>query len=282
MSDLAYCRRMNRQKLQRMRAFRSILAIVLSTALVAGPALAAPPSAAASGAPTRLARGPADVPTYRTQMPPPTTLNYRLSKGGWTGNGHLSWTPQPNNEYEARLEGRIVGIKVMTWVSTGAIDGAGVAPKRFTDTRRGKKMRVATFDDATGLLTYSGLPDEFGFPAGAQDRLSWMVQMAAIASAEPRRVATGQRISLFVSGARGDADVWSFKSLGAERVLTSSGQIAAIKLLREPRKPRDTRVEVWLDPSRHYLPVRAQLSNRNTDDAESDTLELLLEGSQPS
>jgi hypothetical protein len=31
----------------------------------------------------------------------------------------------------------------------------------------------------------------------------------------------------------------------------------ALRLSREPDRPYDTRVEVWLDPARQHLPVRA-------------------------
>ena len=36
------------------------------------------------------------------------------------------------------------------------------------------------------------------------------------------------------------------------------GDIATLKLVREPRKPYDTRAEVWLDPARRHLPQRVQ------------------------
>ena len=33
--------------------------------------------------------------------------------------------------------------------------------------------------------------------------------------------------------------------------------LGALQLRREPTRPYDTRVEVWLDPARQHLPVRA-------------------------
>jgi hypothetical protein len=33
-----------------------------------------------------------------------------------------------------------------------------------------------------------------------------------------------------------------------------------LSLRREPRKPYDTQVEVWLDPGRQHLPVRMRLT----------------------
>jgi hypothetical protein len=239
-------------------------------ALVAAMALATVPAHTAAATST-------EVPVYRTTLPPPLTLTYRLRKGGWTGNGDLTWQPRGKG-YQARLEGRVMGIKVMTWVSTGAIDAAGIAPARFNDERRGKSPWSANFQRPAGPIVYANKPDQHALVPGAQDRLSWMVQVAGVASADPQRVAKGERVSFFVSGARGDADVWSFQSKGPETVTTPAGSVSAVKLLREPRKPNDTRVEVWLDPARHHLPIRARLTNVQ----ENDTLELLLEEMQPS
>ncbi|MEY4563566.1 MAG: hypothetical protein RLZZ618_2843 [Pseudomonadota bacterium] len=229
---------------------------------------------AAGPARAALAAPAADVPVYRTRMPPPITLEYDMRKGSWSGSGELVWRPT-GARYQAKLEGRVAGFKVMTWASEGGLDTAGVAPVRFTDQRRGKSMMAANFQRQSGRITFSGPSSEFALVPGSQDRLSWMVQIAAIAAADPQKVASAQRVSFFVAGARGDADVWSFQSQGTEDVMAGGGTVQAVRLLREPRKPNDTRVEVWLDPKQHYLPVRARLTS------DGDTLELLLRETHP-
>ena len=221
--------------------------------------------------------GAGDVPVYRTRMPPPITVRYVISRGPWSGNGELVWQHQ-DARYHARLEGRVAGFKVITWDSVGQVDNDGIAPLRFTDERRGKSMLAANFQRSNSKITYSGPGTDQPLIPGTQDRLSWMVQIAAIANADPQRVAPGKRVSMFVSGARGDADVWSFQAIGMENVPIGGASVPAIKLLREPRKVHDTRVEVWLDPQLHHLPVRARLTNS----PENETLELVRRGSDPS
>ena len=54
--------------------------------------------------------------------------------------------------------------------------------------------------------------------------------------------------------------------------MKASALAKALKLVREPRKPHDTGVEVWLDPTRQHLPARARLS-----DGGRDALDLLLQ-----
>lgn len=204
-----------------------------------------------------------DVPTYRTKAPPAMTLGYELHYGRWTGSGELQWRPN-GNSYEARLEGRVAMMKVITLVSRGGFDDAGLAPTRYTDQRRGRGEQAANFQRKAGKITFSGHAVEYPLLEGSQDRLSWMLQLAAIALAEPKRVGPGGRIVLHVVGARGDADVWAFHVEATEEVSTPEGSMKTVKLVREPRKPHDTRVEVWLAPGLHYLPVRAKQTTENS------------------
>jgi hypothetical protein len=87
-----------------------------------------------------------------------------------------------------------------------------------------------------------------------------MLQLGGIVEADPARFAPGARITLFVAGARGDGEAWVFDVLARERVELADGSAAeALRLRREPRRPYDTQVDIWLDPARHHLPARALL-----------------------
>lgn len=237
-------------------------------------AAALPATQAAEPTPAATAPTPDDVPVYKTQMPPAMTLNYEMRRGALSGTGELQWRPTATG-YQARLQGRIAGFTILTWASEGGFDDAGIAPLRYTDQRRGKSVVAANFQRPAGKISFSGPSTEYPLLKGSQDRLSWMIQIAAIASADPQRLAVGQRLAMFVAGARGDADVWAFQVVGTEDVTTGDATVRAIKLLREPRKPHDTRVEVWLAPSLHHLPARARLTS------EGSSLELLLQTAQP-
>ena len=242
---------------------------------------AAPAASAASVTETRAeavaaaAETPAsregEIPLYRTLFPPPLTLHYALSRGGLSGTGELQWRPA-GGQYELRLEGRLAGLPVLVQNSQGGFDDAGIAPLRFTDRRMRRDVKAANFQRAVGKITFSGPSTEYPLLIGAQDRLSWMIQLAAVAAAEPQRTAPGGKVALYVVGARGDADLWIFRYVAHEDVATVAGPVAAVKFAREPRGAYDTQVEAWLDPTRHHLPVRARLSHA----PDSEALELLL------
>lgn len=240
----------------------------------AGPALPEPAdlplvmAAAAIGpAPTRA--DTVEVPVYATRLAAAFSARYRLQRGMLSGTGTLRWSPSADGRrYEARLDGSVAGFNVLDWTSTGAIDRAGVAPERFLVRRRGRDAQAANFQRGVGKITYSGPSVQYDLPTGAQDRLSWMLQIGGVLNAAPKRFGVGSRLSFFVSGARGDADLWQFQVTGLESVNAGAGRdTLALKLVREPRKAYDTHVEVWLDPAREHRPVLARLSTAGNDDA---------------
>lgn len=211
------------------------------------------------------------VPVYRTVLPPAFKLRYELSRGFFSGSGELTWKPAADR-YEARLEGSIAGMNLLTQVSSGLIDANGLAPVRYTDSRSRRATSAANFQRDKGKITYSGPQVDYPLVPGAQDRVSWMVQIGAILNAEPKLAATEGKIVMFVSGAAGDADVWVFRYAGVENLRTDAGLWRTVKFTREPRKAYDRSVEVWLAPARNHLPVRA----RFTANAGGDAFELLL------
>jgi hypothetical protein len=237
------------------------------------------PAAAAAVASSPAAPG-VHVPVYATRMPPSMHWAYLMRRGFLSGRGDLRWSLR-DGRYEARLEGNVAGFNVLDWVSRGVVEAAGAVPERFAILRRGKETMAANFQRQAGKITYSGPSTEHPLPAGAQDRLSLLLQLPGIVAADPLRFRhTDARIVVFVTGARGDADVWTFDVLGEEQVDTPRGPVRALHLqreLREPYGPHDTRLDVWLDPARHHLPVRASLAYVSG----GEPLELLLSDEDP-
>jgi hypothetical protein len=217
-----------------------------------------------------------ELPVYRTQIPPAMTVRYSMRRGHLRGTGELRWLPD-GERYEARLEGRLAGITVLTQVSQGGFDEAGVAPLRFTDQRATGNVRAANFQREVGKITYSGPSVEHALLIGSQDRLSWMIQLAAVVAAEPMRLQQGGKVVIHVVGARGDSRLWVFRSAGPETIAIGTDSIPTVRFVREAAEAYDTRVDVWLDPRRHHLPARALLRSGPDDEG----LELLVQEALP-
>ena len=200
-------------------------------------------------------------PVYRTRLPPAFVWHYVVQRGTRSGHSDLRFV-RDAQAYEIDWSSRWPGREELGLASRGGVDEAGLAPERFADRRRGRERQAANFDRSGGRITYSGPQIEHALWAGAQDRVSWMVQLPAIIDADPSAFAApGTKVQLQVTGARGDAGVWTFVVQGREDLALPAGPVSgALHLVREARRPYDTRAEVWLDATRHHLPVRVRLT----------------------
>ena len=219
-----------------------------------------------------------EPPVYATRVPVPFTLTFDTRRGLAGGQATLRWQTGPAG-YTLALQAQAFGQRLPGSSSLGGFDAAGLAPERHVESRRGRELRAANFQrqaGGNGRITFSGPPVEYALVAGAQDRLSWIVQLAAVLAANPALTLPGAQVSMFVAGARGDGEVWVFAVSGSEAVDLPGGErVEALKLQREPRRPYDTGVQVWVDPARHHLPVRLHLAVR----ASGEGLEFLLRSS---
>lgn len=206
----------------------------------------------AAGQAAAWAAAATEVPVYATRMPPAGQWRYRLQRGLMVGEADLLWAPRDSAHYEMQLTGRVAGVTMLEWASQGQLDAAGVAPERLAIRRRGRDRQAVNFQREAGKITFSGPTHELPLLPGVQDRLSWMVQLSAIVAAAPDRYGPGAIVVLFVAGARGDADLWTFVVQGVEAL----DERPTLKLVREPRRRYDTRAEVWLDPAEHFMPLR--------------------------
>ncbi len=206
-------------------------------------------------------------PRYRTQMPSPTRLVYRLQRGGFAGRAVLDWQfgSEPGAGYVLQLGSAGSGVMGDRWAwhSAGGFDGDGLAPLRHTDRRGGRERRAVNFQRAAGVVSWSASSRIEPLPPGLQDRVSWIVQLAAILNAEPGRREPGQRIEIWVAGLRGEVQDWRFEVLGAVDLPLPGGATArALHVVHEPLRPWAPRVELWLDPGREHLPMKMQFGGR--------------------
>jgi Protein of unknown function (DUF3108) len=224
---------------------------------------AVPGPSGQSPAPSLPAAAPGNpVPTYATQPSPPVTLVYEMHRGGRTGRAELRWRPDAGR-YELALDASDFGPQAPGSTSVGSFDAAGLAPQRHVDRRRGRDQRAVNFQRDGGFISFSGPQLTHTLQPGAQDRLSWMLQLPAVLQANPALAAPGAQISLWVASARDDFDVWNFTVQGSEALDLPAGRVeAALRLLRRPQRPYDTEVEVWLDPARQHLVVQLLLAPR--------------------
>lgn len=239
----------------------------VEVAQAATPAPEVEPEAEIASAPIAVAPEQATPAPLPAAFPPPGAhLLYEVvgtAKGiRYQAGGELVWTTQ-NGRYDARMEVKmfLLGSRVQT--STGTLGPEGLRPERFADIRRGE--RAAHFERDSGRIRFSSNAPEAELQPGAQDRLSLFLQLAALLQARPGK--EGEVLSFQVAGT-GGAEVWRFEVGPEETLALPAGEIVARRVVRHPRDPHDTLVEMWFAPSLQHLPVRLRLTQANGDVAD--------------
>ncbi len=174
------------------------------------------------------------VPVYATRPPPPAGAPPAVQPGPLDGLGAASH---------------------------GQLATAGLVPERFVERRRGRDQRAANFHPQRQEVRGSGGGAPWPWPEGGQDRLSWLLQLAAVLQANPALAQPGSQVVLAVAGPQGPTAVWTFAVRGPEAVTLPDGsQPQGLALQRLPEHPYDLQVDAWLDPADHHLPLRWRLS----------------------
>ncbi len=253
-----------------------------SAALASSTAAPAAPAESDTAQPAAPDVGSASaVPVYRTQPAPPATLLFELKRGLASGQAVLQWRPDIGSaSYGLTLQAQVFGVPVAGWNSSGHFDAAGLAPDRYVESRRSREVRATNFQRATQKISFSAQSTEFELTPGMQDRSSWMLQLGAVLQANPGLAQPGAQVTLMVVGTRGAPEPWVFTVVDRAALVLNTGDSPgtvpdAVQLLREPRRPYDTRVHVWLDPARHHLPVKVQMLVQATGEGQEFELRQL-------
>ncbi|MFG6486441.1 hypothetical protein ACG04R_07165 [Roseateles sp. BYS78W] len=256
---------------ERVRNDATRPARAVSLALLAPPVVpVALPEPAAPALPRPSARSsrPSDTPpppavtpdTQLLRLAGPAAWRFRLRQGGQDGEAVLDWQPQPDGRYSLRLTRRVGERALPALESLGRTGGGGLAPERFALQRDGQDRQAVNFDTEERRVSFSASPAQLDMPEGAQDRLSWWLQLAALVQAStPQSAAPGGRWRVWVAGLRGELREWTFEAVDAE-----PDDAGTLHLRRQPLGPHDPGIELWLDPARGYWPVRLRQGDPET------------------
>lgn len=210
------------------------------------------------------------VGTQSLRIPGSVTLDFTAT--GQDGSspmqgvfGELTWL-QDGSRYDARLTLKVLFSTIRSQHSTGRIGPSGIEPDRYSESR---KSEVAShFVRDQGQVVFSNNAPSVPLLAGAQDRLSVMMQLGGLLAGDPGRYPAGTQISVQTVGPR-DAGVWVFVVGDEEQLSLPAGEYRARKLTRSPRQQFDSKLELWLAPDYGYLPVRIKQTEPNGNFADA-------------
>lgn len=204
-------------------------------------------------------------PVLKFSIPASGRLHYEVTATArhlrLQGSGELLWR-HDGTSYEARLEISSPLLPSRIQHSTGLITAEGLAPVRFSDKARSEE--AAHFQRDQGKVSFSSNRPDAPLLPGTQDRLSVMLQLGAMVGGDPHSFPAGTVISIPTASTR-EAEPWQFTVEGQEELELPGGKVGALKLIRNPRREFDQKVELWLAPGMDYVPVRLRLTQPNGD-----------------
>jgi len=187
-----------------------------------------------------------------------TGMSRQINYSAWA---ELNWQ-QDGQRYDAKLEVGAFLLGTRSQNSQGTLGAEGLMPTRFGDKYR---TEIAShFQRDKGVISFSTNAPDVAMHKGAQDRLSVVIQIAALLAADPERFPPGTMLA-FQTVASRDAEVWLFQIEKSEAQSLPYGELQTLKVNRKPRKEFDQSIELWLAPSLGYLPVRLRVTNANGD-----------------
>ena len=248
-----------------------------------GTALAAPvaeptpvaPAPPAPPAPAPAATAPPPPPAapearrYVVDMPPPAKITLDVARTDadgteWSGEALLAWQLNADSyriQIEAGIRVVFARVNLVVLKSEGAVAATGFAPITMTEKRRGRAMTATHFNWGKGVITFSASEATHQLPAGAQDKASIPLQLAAIARGDPKQL-TGA-IDIFVGEDR-DAAIYRFTVVGQEAIDTKLGTLQTWHLTRPPQPGSyKSRLDIWLAPAHGWYPVQIRNSEAN-------------------
>ena len=195
-------------------------------------------------------------------VPGAVKLTYKVeaNKFPYSLSGELVWAHE-GTRYVASLSFGAFG-QTRTQTSRGLIGPEGLMPERFSDKFRSEM--AAHFNREQGKVTFSANTPDAALLQGGQDRLSVLIQLAALVASAPERFAPATTLTLQTLGPR-DADLWLFTVGNLETLELPGGTMQGLKLTRNPRQLYDQQVDIWLAPALGYLPARIRITEANGD-----------------
>ncbi len=211
-----------------------------------------PPSATA---PTETAAG-----ATAARVAPSMHLRYAVSgrtrEQAVAGQAELVWQ-HAGARYEARFTQEGTGLARRSQHSAGQLTPQGLVPERYA--ARARHEEAVHFEHASGRAVFSANRPAAALQAGAQDRLSLLLQLGARIAAQPQAHPPGTYLDLQTATTR-DALVWRFRIEGREELALPGGHLHTLRLVRLPLGTFEPELEIWLAPALDYVPVRMRLT----------------------
>ncbi len=193
------------------------------------------------------------APPAVRQLPEHLTLRYAVQagEGGFSlGQALYTWQ-QRADRYSLVSIARATGLASLfvsgqlVQTSEGRIGASGLQPEQYWLSRNQHRQDMARFDWSQRRLVMGSVGVEL--PSASQDVLSFPFHLAMTVEVSMRER------TLWVSNGRKLRD-YLFRNLGRERLTLGENEVDTLHL--QGTRAGEGTLDVWLAPSRHWLPLR--------------------------
>lgn len=182
------------------------------------------------------------------------------------GIGSINWEVTGNKysmSIEAGIDMLITSINLYKLTSEGRIDAYGITPDISTETRLTRAQTATHFHHDEKIISFSASSNTVAMIHGAQDKATFLMQLAGIGNADASQFSPGREIDLQVAEDK-DAGLFQFMIVGEEEITTKLGQTDTWHLLRAPRPGSyNSRLDIWLAPSLGWYPIQIRNTESN-------------------
>lgn len=189
---------------------------------------------------------------------PDASQNYGVASIDWTVN-----KDKYSMSIHAGLDLLLTSFNLYKLTSEGRLDQFGIAPEISTEARRTRASTATHFHREDKTISFSSSSKIVTMDDGAQDKASFLMQLASIGYADEKQFFAGKEFEMQVAEER-DAALFHFLVLGKEEINTKLGKISAWHLLRAPRPGSyNSQLDIWLAPEFGWYPVQIRNTESN-------------------
>ncbi|MFZ6749183.1 DUF3108 domain-containing protein [Undibacterium sp. Ren11W] len=182
------------------------------------------------------------------------------------GVGAIVWSVDGDTyklSIEAGLDMLFTSINLYRLTSEGGINSFGLAPELSTEARRTRAKTATHFHNEDKTVSFSSSSAKLAIQDGAQDKASFLMQLASIGKGDPSQFVAGREIAFQVAEEK-ELSVFVFTILEKEELSTKLGKFSTWHLVRAPRPGAySSQLEIWLAPSTGWYPIQIRNTESN-------------------
>lgn len=195
-----------------------------------------------------------------------TVIRTETNNKEYRGSASLQWQRQAERyqlDIEAGIRVIFARINLYQLHSRGRLGALGITPEICEENRLRRAPTATHFLYDEQQISFSASDKKIALEAGAQDKASVILQLAAIGNADESQFYPNRQITIQVAEEK-EANLFSFIVLGKEGIDTGLGYQTAWHVVRPPKPGTyNSRLDIWFAPELGWYPIQITSTESN-------------------